>query len=109
MRSCDPGRQELRGLELLHDGERFGFPAAARLVVGREGQEDDEAGEDRKPTGEHAEHPRRAIAILEAASLRRAAPDQQHRRDRHRVDGNEDDDAPENDHGCRARNIHSPV
>jgi hypothetical protein len=34
-----PGRQELRGLELLYQRERLSLPAGARLVVGREGEE----------------------------------------------------------------------
>jgi hypothetical protein len=91
-------RQKLCGLELLHHGERFGFPATARLVVALKGEKDDEAGEDRKTTRQHAEHPRSAIAVLEAAALRRPAPDQQHRRDSRDVDGQENDDAPEKTH-----------
>ena len=51
------GRQQLRGLELLDGRERLSLPAAARLVVGREGEEDDEAGEDGEAAREHAEHP----------------------------------------------------
>ena len=51
------GWEQLRGLELLDHGDRLGLRAAARLVVGREGEEDDEAGEDREAAGEHAEHP----------------------------------------------------
>jgi hypothetical protein len=97
-RGVDRRRQQLRGLELLYDGERLSFRASARLVVSREGQEDDEAGKDREGAREHAEHPGRAVAVLEVAAVWRPAPDEQHRRDRCAVGDEKDDDAPEKAH-----------
>jgi hypothetical protein len=50
------------------------------------------------PAREHAEHPRRAIAVDEVAALRRTAPGQEHRPDRHDVRDDEDDEAPQKTH-----------
>ena len=73
---ADALREELRRLELLDDGQRLSLAAGPRLVVAREGQEHDEAGEDREPGREHAEDARRAVAVREVAPLRRAAADE---------------------------------
>ena len=47
--------EELRRLDLLHDDLRLRLGAAARLVVAREGEEDDEAEQHGEPGGEDAE------------------------------------------------------
>ena len=92
-------RKELRRLVLLHDRERLGLGAAPRLVVAREGEEDDEPREDREPGREDAEHPGRAVAVGEVAPLRRPPPDEEDRADGDRNGGDEDEDA----HGERHR------
>ena len=62
-------REELCVLDLLDDDQRLLLGAAARLVVAREGEEDDEPEQHREPGRQHAEDPRRAIAVLEVAAL----------------------------------------
>jgi hypothetical protein len=47
-------------------------------------------------------------AVREAAALWRPPPDQEHRRDRRSVDGNEDDVAPEKIHVLFARPFSRP-
>ena len=85
------GREELRGLVLLDDEERFGLGSGSRLVVGGEGQEDHEAGEDREAAGEDAEDAGRPVSVREEAPLGSAPPNEEHRGDRAR-NGDDDDD-----------------
>ena len=100
---ADRRGQEQRRFVLLDDGERLRFRAAARLVIGREGEEDHEAGEDREAGREHAEYARGPIAVGEVAAFRRPAPDQQQRGDRHHDGDREDQDPPDEVHaGSRA-------
>ena len=72
---------ELGRLELLRDDVRLVDGAAARGVEALEGEEDDEAEEHGEAGREDAEHPGRAIAVLEVAPLGRAPADEQHRGD----------------------------
>ena len=70
------------------------IPAAAGLVVAGEGQEDDEPQQDREAGGQHPEHARGAVAVLEDAAGRGVAADEQqgaHCEPHGRTD---DDDAP---------------
>jgi hypothetical protein len=85
------GRQELRRLDLLDDHEGLRLSAGPGLVVAREGEEDDEAEQDRESRGEDAEDAGRAIAVGETAALGGRAPHEQHGRhgDRRRRDGDE--------------------
>src|SRR5215217_3291758 len=46
-------REKLSGFELLDHRERLGLATAARLVVAREREEDDEPGENRESAREH--------------------------------------------------------
>ena len=91
-------RQELRGLELLHHGPRLCLGAAARRVEALEGKEDDESDQHGESRGKDAEDPGRAIAILEVAALRSASADEQHRRDRHCGDAEDDEACPDEIH-----------
>ena len=91
-------RQELRGLELLHHGPRLCFGAAARRVEALEGEEDDESDQYGEAGGKDAEDPGRAIAVLEVAALRGASADEQHRRDRHCGDAEDDEACPDEIH-----------
>ena len=102
-------RQELGGLELLDDGQRLRLAARPRLIVRREGQEDDEAREDREAAGQDAEHAGGAVAVGEVAALRRPPPDEEHRRDSRGVDGDDDDDGPQEAHGARATYARAPI
>jgi hypothetical protein len=78
---------------LLDDDEGLRLGSASRLVVAREGEEDDEPGEDREPGREHAEDARGPVAVREVAAVRSSTSDEQDRRDRS-DDGQEDDEAP---------------
>ena len=91
-------QQELRGLELLHHGPRLCFGAAARGVEALEGKEHDESDQHGKARGKHAKDPRRAIAVLEVAARGRTSADEQHRRDRHRSDAEDDEARPDEIH-----------
>ena len=95
----DAGGHELRGLELLRDHESLLLPAASGLVVARESEDDDQSEENRKPCSQHAEYARSAVAVLEVASLRRAAPHEQHRPDRNGGRGRDDEHGPDEVHG----------
>src|SRR5262245_3023113 len=77
--------EELRRLELLRDRDRLGVGTRQRLVVAREGEEDDEPGEDREARGEHAEHAGRAVSVREEAPLGRTSAHEQDCDDRDRV------------------------
>jgi hypothetical protein len=68
---------ELRGLVLLGHRQGLGLGAAAGLVVAGECQEDDEPEQDREPGGQHPEHARGAVAVLEDAAGRGVAADEQ--------------------------------
>ena len=72
------GGQELGGLDLLGDDRGLGLGTRPRLVVGAEGQEDDEAEEHREPGGQHPEHPRGPVTVAEVAALRSPPADQEH-------------------------------
>ena len=87
-------RQELCGLELLHHGPCLGLGAAARRVEALEREEDDEADQHREAGRKDAKDPGRAIAILEVAALGRTPADEQHRRDRHHGDAEDDQTCP---------------
>src|SRR6476660_10354247 len=93
---CD--RQELRSLELLHDGPCLCFGAAARRVETLEGEEDDESDQHGEASGKDAEDPGRAIAILEVAALRSTSTDEQHCRDRDCSDAEDDEACPQEIH-----------
>ena len=67
--------QELRRLDLLrHDG-RLGLGTRARLVIGRERQEDDEAEQHGEARGQDPEDTRRPVTVGEVAALRRTPSD----------------------------------
>ena len=87
-------RQELRRLELLHDGPRLCLGAAARRVETLEGEEDDKSDQHGEAGGKDAEDPGRAIAVLEVAALGGASADEQHCRDRHCGDAEDDKACP---------------
>ena len=99
---AEVGREELRGLDLLHEHERLRLGARARLVVAREGEEDDEAEQDGEARREDAEHAGRAVAVREVAALGRAAADEQHRGDRDARHGRDDEEPEEEVHDARA-------
>ena len=65
-----------------------------------------------KPAGDHAEHPRRAVAVGEEAARGRPATHQEHRSDGQDVGHDEHDDAPEQAHtptlGARPAAAHRP-
>ena len=96
-------REELRGLELLHHRQRLALGAASRLVVAREGEEDDEPGEDREPGRQHAEDARGTVAVREVTAFRRPPANEQQRADRDRDGGHEDHEAREQAHRRRSR------
>ena len=74
----DVRREELRRLDLLGDDRGLGLGAGARRVVAREREEHDEAEQHREPGGQHAEHARRPVAVVEVAAVRCLATDEQH-------------------------------
>ena len=88
--------QELGVLDLLDEDQRLLLGARPRLVIAREGEEDDEAQEHREARRQHAEDPRRAIAVGEVAALGRPAADEQQGGDR-RPGGEGDDEKPPDD------------
>ena len=96
--AADGGREELRGLHLLRDHERLGLGPAARLVVAREREEDDEPEQDGEAGREDPEDTRGAVTVGEVAPLGRAAAHEQHRRDRDGGHAGGDQEAPENVH-----------
>ena len=69
-------RHELGRLELLRDDLCLVLTAASRGVKAFEGKEDDEAQQHGKAGCEDAEHPGRAVAVLEVAPLRCPAADE---------------------------------
>ena len=93
-------RVEVLGrLHLLDDRGRLCFGPRARLVVAREGQEDDEAEQDGEPGRQHPEHARGPIAVREVAALRRAATHQEHGGDREGRHHDGDDEPDQQVHG----------
>src|SRR3954447_14807376 len=87
----------------MGDHSRLGFGAAACGVEALEGEDDHEAGQDREAAGEDAEHPCGPVPVGEVAALRRSAADEQHRGDRHRGHGHDDEGAPEDAHRATRR------
>jgi hypothetical protein len=103
-------RHELRRLELLDDDLRLRLRAAPGGVVALEGEEDDEADQDREARREHAEHAGGPVAVREVASGGCVAPDEQHHGDRRPGDDDHDDCRDEDGHGTmlaprRPRNV----
>ena len=94
----DSGGEELRGLDLLRDDEGLRLGAGARLVVAREGEEDDEPEQYGEPGRQDAEDAGRAVPVREVASLGRPPADEQHHSDRERRDSGGDEEAPEDVH-----------
>ena len=90
--------QELRGLEELPRQERLGVGAALGLVVAREGEDDDQAEQDREARREHAEDARGPVAVGEVAAFGRASPHEQHYRDCRGGDADGDEGRPEDVH-----------
>ena len=90
--------KKLRRLELLRNDDRLVLGARARDVVVREREEDDEAEQDGKAGGEHAEDACGAVAVVEVSTVRGATPQEQERGDR---DGRRAD----HDHGCQ-KDVH---
>ena len=95
--------KQLRRLELLCHDDRLGLGAAARHVVVREREEDDEAEEDGEAGGEHAEDARGPVAVVEVATRRRPTPHEQHQRDGHRRRTDHEHDCPEEAHPTSLR------
>src|SRR3954447_9857442 len=91
-------RQELRRLELLDNGKRLRLSPAPRIVVAREGEEDDESSEDRETAGQYAENPRGPISVREVAALGRPPANEEHHCHGHRVGNNKNEGAPEEIH-----------
>ncbi len=90
--------EELGRLELLPDDLRLRLGAASRGVEALERQEDDEPEEHGEPGREDAEDSGGAVTVLEVASRRRPAPNEQHRRDRDRRDRSDDKTRPKEAH-----------
>ena len=74
--------EQLRGLHLLGDHERLGLRSGPRLVVTREGEEDDEPEQHGEPGREDPEDTRGAVTVGEVAPLGCAPAHEQHHRDR---------------------------
>ena len=89
--TVDRATEELSGLDLLDEHERFRLRPRSRLVVALEGEEDDETEQHRESGRQHAEDSRGPVAVGEAAALGSAPPHEQHRGDRER-DCHDDDD-----------------
>ena len=59
----------------------------------------------REPGRQDAEDSRRAVAVVEEASLGRAPADEEQRRDRHGGDGGHDEESPDDVHGCTSLEV----
>ena len=95
---ADRGGKELSGLELLDDDKGFALSPVARLIVGREGEEDDEAREDRIAGGQHSEDACGPVPVLKVAPFGCASTDEEHARDRDGGHGHGDEDRPDDVH-----------
>ena len=97
---CGHGRrEELCGLDLTPEGKGLLLRAHARLVVAREREEDDEAGQHGKARRQYAEHPGSTVAVGEVAAFRSTAANEQHRGYCGRRDGGHDERCPDEVHG----------
>ena len=79
---ADVGREPLRGLHLLRDGQRLGLGSAPRGVVALEGEEDQEAEQHGEPGGDHPEDAGGPVAVGDEPALRRPAAHGEHAGDR---------------------------
>ena len=91
--------EELGRLELLRDDLRLRLGAGSRGVEALERKEDDEPEQHGEPRREDAEDAGGAVPVLEVASRRGLASDEQHRRDRNGRDTDDDEACPEEVHG----------
>src|SRR4051795_11292999 len=93
-------RHELRRLVLLDDEARLRLGAGARLVVAREGEEDDEPEQHGESGCDDPEDARRPVPVLEHAAGGRSAPHEQQRPGRKPRDEDDDQRGPDEAHRC---------